>query len=184
MTGVTDNESDRRVRSAIRNAQHTGSHCAGCQRQLAPNEPVWRRRMSLGRGLFGGWRYTIAPACQSCRGEWTEYQRPFPCEGCGRPVNNQLTRRWRRRTFCGAKCEADVRAREAREKRQRARSTTQTCAACGQAFEPARSDAKFCSAGCKQIAYRRRVTDRKCRPGPPSDIRNADETAISYGVST
>jgi hypothetical protein len=34
------------------------------------------------------------------------------------------------------------------------------CEACGQAFRPTRSDAKFCSNNCKQTAYRaRRVTD-------------------------
>jgi hypothetical protein len=36
-----------------------------------------------------------------------------------------------------------------------------TCESCGQTFEPARTDALFCSAACRQRAYRRRggVTD-------------------------
>ncbi len=38
---------------------------------------------------------------------------------------------------------------------------TRSCESCGQAFEPARTDALFCSAACRQRAYRRRwgVTD-------------------------
>src|SRR6516225_892201 len=33
------------------------------------------------------------------------------------------------------------------------------CAICGECFEPARSDATYCSIACKQKAYRLRVTD-------------------------
>ena len=38
---------------------------------------------------------------------------------------------------------------------------TRSCESCGQTFEPARTDALFCSAACRQRAYRRRggVTD-------------------------
>jgi hypothetical protein len=38
---------------------------------------------------------------------------------------------------------------------------TRRCESCGQTFEPARMDALFCSAACRQRAYRRRggVTD-------------------------
>jgi hypothetical protein len=38
---------------------------------------------------------------------------------------------------------------------------TRSCESCGQIFEPARTDALFCSAACRQRAYRRRcgVTD-------------------------
>jgi hypothetical protein len=38
--------------------------------------------------------------------------------------------------------------------------TTRPCETCGQSFEATRADAKYCSATCKQAAYReRRVTD-------------------------
>jgi hypothetical protein len=33
---------------------------------------------------------------------------------------------------------------------------TRSCESCGQTFEPARTDALFCSAACRQRAYRRR----------------------------
>jgi hypothetical protein len=33
------------------------------------------------------------------------------------------------------------------------------CVVCGEAFAPTRADAKYCSAVCRQTAYRRRVTD-------------------------
>jgi hypothetical protein len=38
------------------------------------------------------------------------------------------------------------------------------CRSCNQPFEPARSDAKYCSPSCRQAAYRSRVTDNPSAP--------------------
>lgn len=38
------------------------------------------------------------------------------------------------------------------------RGRTLICAACGEAFRPVRTDARFCSAACKQRAYRKRLS--------------------------
>src|SRR5262249_7721198 len=40
--------------------------------------------------------------------------------------------------------------------RRRDRRGTHDCQMCGETFEPTRTDAKFCSAACKQKAYRKR----------------------------
>jgi hypothetical protein len=39
------------------------------------------------------------------------------------------------------------------------RSVTRKCKACGAKFRPARADARYCSAGCRQRAYRARAAD-------------------------
>ena len=163
LVGVTDNERDQRGRHVIRNAQKTCAQCAKCGAGLAADAPVWRQAMSLGRTLFGGWSYTVAPVCERCRSDYRDYRRPLPCEGCGRSVHQEYSRRSHRRTFCCKACEKAVRATAARQRRSDARATRQ-CEACGETFDPPRTDARFCSSPCRQRAYRRRcaVTDNKC----------------------
>jgi len=39
-----------------------------------------------------------------------------------------------------------------------------SCGQCREQFEPARSDARFCSSACRQKAYRRRVSARGSGP--------------------
>jgi hypothetical protein len=61
-------------------------------------------------------------------------------------------------------CEA-VRKREWRARRRASRR--QLCVCCGRLFIPARSDAAFCCAGCRQLTYRRRrvgAVDASARP--------------------
>jgi hypothetical protein len=48
LAGVTDNESDKRRRRAIRNAARSCSNCAKCGCTLTPEAPVWRQSLSLG----------------------------------------------------------------------------------------------------------------------------------------
>jgi hypothetical protein len=157
LLGVTDDDDAREQRRVICNAQETAACCAKCARALKSAEPIWRESLSLGRGWFGGWRTTVAPVCQSCASEWSTYHPPSPCEGCGRPVHNEKTFRVRFLTFCCERCRRRAQASHAREQRCSARST-RTCGMCGETFEPARTDAKFCSPRCKQKAYRQRVT--------------------------
>src|SRR5687768_11800635 len=87
LMGVTDDDEKRRARRAIRNAAATASHCGKCERELTHSQPVWRAQVSLGRGMFGGWRVAIAPYCKGCIPKYQEFQqRPKPCGGCGRAV--------------------------------------------------------------------------------------------------
>ena len=48
-----------RVVRKTRNAQRDASHCAGCEREIKPGEPVWRSRVSW-HCLFGWIRKTQA----------------------------------------------------------------------------------------------------------------------------
>lgn len=41
-------------------------------------------------------------------------------------------------------------------KKQREKNRTCRCDVCGDAFETHREDAKYCSAACRQLAYRER----------------------------
>jgi endogenous inhibitor of DNA gyrase (YacG/DUF329 family) len=176
LAGVTDDDSERRRRIAIRNAQGNGSHCAQCERPIDVSEPVWRKSLHTGYGFFGGRCSTIAPCCEQCTPPeyQNEYLGPTPCEGCSRPVYAEVDRRRRRRVFCSDKCKGQVQAREAREMR---RLDPIPCETCGEVFEPSRSDARFCSDACRQIAYRPRVTDRKNVSSAGSKSRNAQRRA-------
>jgi hypothetical protein len=145
----------------LRNAASTGKSCGGCGRDFQPNEPVWRIRQHVGLGLFGG-STIIAPFCEQCL---LSRYRPVcssdPCEGCGRIVHNT---EWGKRAHiycsevCAKKCEVRRHSGIARERRAEARGSTRVCAECGDHFEPARADTRFCSGVCKQRAYRKRVT--------------------------
>lgn len=71
------------------------------------------------------------------------------CEQCG--VRVTVGRR-ARRAWCSASCsQAWHNAR-----RPPVQHDQRTCVECQQAFRPTRADAKFCSAGCRQRAYRKR----------------------------
>lgn len=172
--GVTRDESDTRRRTTIRNAQWNCSQCAKCGDALAPDAPVWRQRVRLGPGFFGGHSDTVAPLCERCRADWKEFRGAEPCENCGRPVHQEYNRRIYLYTFCCSTCERAVRVAEARERRTDARDTRQ-CRTCGETFEPTRTDARFCSSACRQRAYRRRkaVTADECVPRDVFDSRNA-----------
>jgi hypothetical protein len=174
MLGVTDNDDARRRRSIIHNAQETCSQCASCGRALSAGAPIWRQDLSLGPGIFGRWRYTVAPVCEQCCSEYTDFRLPCPCEGCGRPVHQQADARFRYHLFCCEKCEQAARATAARQRRSDARGT-RSCETCGETFEPTRADSRFCSSACRQRAYRNRktVTGNESERRLASDSRNA-----------
>jgi hypothetical protein len=58
-----------------------------------------------------------------------------------------------------------------RAARARARDT-HTCECCGKSFETRAKDSKFCGGGCKQHAYRQRVTDNGFPLRPESETPN------------
>jgi hypothetical protein len=167
------NESSRERRRRIRETARTARHCADCGRALAPQEPVWRHRISLGPGFLGfGWRYGVAPCCEQCRSTWRPYAPVVPCEGCGRPVHNGRTCRTRRHTFCCEVCKLQAVNADARQKRALTRNTM-PCEGCGETFEPKRTDARYCSAACRQRVYRKRVTANECHLSEIFENRNA-----------
>ena len=172
LMGVTLSDEHRRRRRSVFEAAKTASHCARCGRRLKPSDPVWRKRVSLGRS------FAVAPTCKGCADEWEERRWPGePCEGCGRLVHKEKPRirertLWedfhdiKRHSFCCEVCRHKAVTKAVRERRAESRGTYQ-CEACGKSFRPTRTDAKFCSAGCKQHAYRKRA------PSPPWARRNS-----------
>ena len=171
LTGVTDDDRDHRRCMNIRNAATDGRHCAECGHEFAPGEPVWRFRKIVGR--FFGWCYSFAPHCEQCAcDDWHHFYSPRPCDGCGRPVHS-TTPPWQfSRVLCCENCGHKARAAKERAARAEHRGT-RVCKFCRQKFTPTRIDSKFCSAGCKQKAYRRRVTDNKRVARRPVKSRNA-----------
>lgn len=84
----------------------------------------------------------VATGCQMMR-ETDEVM--VTCLGCGQPMRPRIGL-----PVCSSAC----RKREWRARRRARRR--QVCANCGEAFVPARSDARFCGAACRQCAYRAR----------------------------
>jgi hypothetical protein len=82
---------------------------------------------------------------------------PHACETCGREVAFGVRRR-SRRAFCSLTCE-----REFRNAPRRVVNTPRPCKrpACPEVFIPARSDAEYHSAACKQRDYRRRLRETR-----------------------
>jgi len=158
-------------RERVRQAQQTCSHCAGCGKALDADEPVWRRRTYYVWEQFGRLTQTVAPHCGHCKTD-RKYLNPRRCEGCGRPVHQEVNRVKRSRAICCEQCEGKVHTQEARTRRAQARGVTRKCQVCAEYFEPTRSDSKFCTARCRQKAYRRRVTDNKMHDVATIDIRN------------
>jgi hypothetical protein len=143
----TPDERERRMRryKAIKGC----THCVVCWTPFAPGQRVYRE-LRFGRDL--------APVCEGCRSQYQSHDAGSSCDGCGRIVHNPANNRRRRRTFCCAKCKIATRSREKHARVVETRGTRE-CQQCGETFEPARADAKFCSLACKQKHYRRRVTD-------------------------
>lgn len=196
LSGITDDEDTRRRRCIIRNAGETGQHCADCERVLTPDEPVWRVWKAIARGWGGiGMCGAFAPVCEECFKsvhvfklprddggiyevsvrtyyDFYEDRNPRPCEGCGRPVHQKWTlRSFSKRTVCCSNCARRAQAAAAKSRRAKARGTRQ-CQDCGKIFKPTRTDARFCSVACKQRAYRKRVTNNRCRPRRGRKSRN------------
>jgi hypothetical protein len=87
------------------------------------------------------------------------------CVSCGRTCilcrdrhkfeKSWLKYRGERRTFCSQRCRVRHNNQKRSEQLERERANTE-CQECSDIFTPDRSDAKYCSAACKQRAYRKR----------------------------
>jgi hypothetical protein len=74
-------------------------------------------------------------------------------------MNDRFIERVERAIACGLETlpqQAGDEARQRREPTARVNGDT-TCAHCGRAFVPFRSDMKYCSQSCRQAAYHRRL---------------------------
>ena len=119
--------------------------CELCKRKLAEGEPVYRR-------LFSRRWFMMCAKCEAGLNDKSHriYSSRSCCH-CTRPINlAEPLRRSTQYVVCGPECRQAVHNAKYRLRHQRPRMAQ--CADCGKSFMPKRSDAKFCSAACKQRA--------------------------------
>ena len=152
-----------------REASKTATVCGCCGRKLPSNEPAF-----FGAKVYVGmwalyWDRVSKPQickprlertvlCGSCAPEWLSPDRDDVvtqlCGHCERPMVERLQLSKVPRMFCSDSCRQGYHNQLGREKRAEERN--KVCEVCGEAFTASRRDAKTCSVGCKQKAYRRR----------------------------
>ena len=143
--------------------------CGFCGRDLSPKEPAY-----LGAKVYVGmwplsWDYSRKPQigkplyvdtvlCCSCAPEWLSPERDDVvmqlCAHCERPMVSPLDLSALRGTFCSDRCKEAYHDQLRKEKKAEARK--KVCEVCSEEFTATRRDAKTCSDGCKQKAYRQR----------------------------
>jgi hypothetical protein len=146
--------------------------CQKCHRELAAAEPVYRVAVGYGvndRHLFGS---AVGSICAGCAfATWTstihgreyvhsvygdqQWRAPEPCAHCSRPVVLNGRRRRPLHVVCGYRCRATVYGHLRPSRRKP--GLEQNCATCGARFVPARRHGTYCSAACRQKAYRNRM---------------------------
>jgi hypothetical protein len=159
--GSDNRNTERRERLRLeRRAMETAEVCGKCGRELGAGDPIWR--VMLSHRCWTGTSHCLVPVCESCGKSHDQDPRYgfMPrqlCEYCGRVVVNRATpRQWQsEHVFCCERCKRRYFTKRAKEQRARARQDLR-CEVCGEPFEAARSDAKYCSNACRQRAYRER----------------------------
>ena len=103
-------------------------------------------------------RYERTVLCDSCAPEWLSLERDDVvtqlCAQCERPMVLRLKLSELQRAFCTDTCRHTYHNQLRKEKRTEERK--KVCEICGEEFTATRRDAKTCSEGCKQKAYRQR----------------------------
>ncbi len=133
-------------------------HCDECERSIDAGEPVSR--------LQNDGMKTYCTDCKPIPEDHVLFRRSNQaptitkriraCENCTRPtfVTSIYTK------YCSGKCSRQYNNARLAESRKFSRAMLngvgKECQQCGDKFTPPRSDAKFCSPACKQLAYRER----------------------------
>lgn len=109
--------------------------------EVAQAEWWWRNRYGHGQKHY---------FCDPCfRHPWQELLYD-DCIRCGKRTHRN---NFRRRRYCSDACVASAR----NERRDRTHDRVpRPCDTCGDTFTPPRSDGRYCSAACRQKAYRAR----------------------------
>jgi hypothetical protein len=160
----------------IGRARYDASLCGRCGTAIAPGEPVWRAHcwvelaaeMAMEEDGHPNTGRYLAPTCSACAPP-TLYPDLYPnyaarpCEGCGRAVYENpgswyRPRRIPSRAYCCIRCRWAAQARRRSERRAERRSHRR-CRSCGEPFQPGHLWARYCSAACRQRAYRQRQQD-------------------------
>ena len=166
--------------------------CQKCQKQLRPDEPVWRQQESIPpHGWTMRWSWAFFTVCIDCIKEREEDEYAFsgnrdrwtgaktsPCDGCSRLVTIEGRFKNRCRYWaCSEKCRN--KAARLRKQAGAAKKRRRECPVCGETFTPRRNDAITCSPKCRQKSYRQRG---KANPSPsdtPPSLTTFKLTAMS-----
>jgi endogenous inhibitor of DNA gyrase (YacG/DUF329 family) len=189
MTRAEINAAARQRRASLLALQ---ARCGKCNRPFKPKEPVWRWRAGPGHWSNHQWVPSFISTCKACYREhatWRDddtgktyeldssrVKQTGKCAACGRKVHQTDWLNYRYfycSELCRQKHQPGFQAALTREARARKRGASRVCAQCGKQFAPKRNDARFCSAPCKQKAYRKRVTANKKPRAGRIGTRNA-----------
>jgi hypothetical protein len=167
---------EERAWELARDARETARMCGCCGREFSAHEPAfYGAKVYTGMRLLS-WnsgrkphicesRYQRTVLCESCAPEWLSQERDDAvtqlCAHCERPMVSRLALSELQNTFCSDRCQRAYHKQLRNDKRaeeleKRARELEKVCEVCGEEFTATRRDAKMCSDGCKQKAYRRR----------------------------
>jgi hypothetical protein len=134
----------------------TSGRCLRCRAPFMPEQVVVMAHEHLIAEVIGNacvytteW-VTICPACATVA-EQRAATHECQCRGCAQPMLSPASLK-AHQLVCSNRCAQRVRRRQ-----RQARRAMIHCGACGSAFRPTRSDARFCSRACKQKAYRLRA---------------------------
>jgi hypothetical protein len=170
--GAAEEEWDAGERA--RGARATARWCGCCSRDLRSQEsayfgakvyvgmtPLYWDRVSKPRICQPLYERTVL--CGACAPEWLSLERDDVvtqlCAHCERPMVSRLELSELQRTLCSDPCRRAYHNQVRKEKRAEERK--KFCEVCGEEFTATRRDAKTCSAGCKQKAYRLRKKEVK-----------------------
>jgi hypothetical protein len=143
-------------------AVEAGLICADCHE--LPRRRVYLEHRYDG---YGSVRKVLCGRCgrrrerENAEDTWgsTRFGRPSRCN-CGIAVVRIIDTYYKTigRGLCSPSCERLARNAELRERRRSSRGE-RICEDCGGTFTPPRADGRYCSAACRQRAYRKRSTE-------------------------
>jgi hypothetical protein len=137
--------------------------CTACGHTFGPGEPIFVAGQSWPETRRG---HAVCDACKPTTTRWGHAPEwnSFACRNCGRTVHYLQGREYR---CCTYRCAAAIWTKRAIQRRSRSRAEARVkemaCEACGCTFTATRTDARYCSATCRQRAHRGAGTARPQR---------------------
>jgi hypothetical protein len=153
--------------------------CYYCRLRFSPGQMRYR----IMQALPSGWGPALlcmdcfkAETDESCLG-YGATRHTIRCSGCNEYINTIRNPRYRQWRCCSNRCYQ----RDYRKRRRGLRSVVEwkcrqpKCKACHKPFQPSRTDAVYCSSGCRQWTYRRRIWANQRRNSPPRKRRRVHD---------
>jgi hypothetical protein len=129
--------------------------CQGCERQMSGDEPAYRLAVGYSGKWYDRFGSSIGSICEGCATKLPLPPRWFSgvrCSHCSRPTFiHQQPHKSTRYYVCSQECR-----RAANYARHRRKQQPKVCDTCDKQFTPIRKDSRYCSARCKQKAFRQR----------------------------